>query len=93
MSRKLLCPACGQDYNLHPFDEKDGYKLRKVHITAMRPENLAIEVHSDGEKTVIPVPFLVCDLCNAKIKDGSPAVATTMWQDEEPEAWEKEYSA
>jgi hypothetical protein len=93
MNRKLLCPACGQDYNLHPEDEKDGFKLRKVHITAKKPDVLNVEVISGRQHTVIPVPFLVCDLCNTKIEDGSPAVATTMWQGEEPESWEKEYSA
>lgn len=92
MSRKLLCPACGQDYNLHPLDESDGFKLRKIHITAKRPENLAIRVQAGVETTVIPVPFLVCDLCNAKIEDGSPAVATTMWLGEEPESWESQYA-
>ena len=93
MTRKLLCPACGQDYKLHPLDEKDGFKLRKVHITAKKPDVLNVEVISSGQHTVIPVPFLVCDLCNARIVDGSPAVAATMWQGEEPEALEKEYSA
>ena len=93
MMRKLLCPACGQDYKLHPEDEKDGFKLRKVHITAKKPKVLNIQVQCVEHTTIIPVPFLVCDLCNAKIVDSSPAVATTMWQGEEPEAWEKEYSA
>jgi len=93
MMRKLLCPACGQDYNLHPFDEQEGYRLRKVHITAKKPKELNIQVQSIRYTTIIPVPFLVCDLCNTKIEDGSPAVATTMWQGEEPESWEKEYSA
>jgi hypothetical protein len=94
MTRKLLCPTCGAKYQPHPQDVVEGWQHRVVHITAKRPENLEIQVLTAGQKTIIPVPFLVCDFCNAKIEDGAPAIATTMWRDgDEPERWEKEYSA
>jgi|GEM_PF-6494166 hypothetical protein len=93
MSRKLLCPACALDYKLHPQDEEDGFKMRRVDIASVkRPENLAIQVITAAEIRTTPVPFLVCDFCNAKIGDGSPAVAITMWREEEPEEWESEYT-
>lgn len=92
MIRKLLCPSCGLDYKPHPDDTADGWQIRKKEIVAKKPAEHNIEVHAGFEKTIIPVPFLVCDFCNGKIEDGSKAVAVTSWRGEEPGDWEQEYS-
>ena len=92
MSRQLLCPACSSDFHLHPEDVENGIKMRKVHIKAKRPENLEIRINAGNETHTIPVPILVCDHCNEEIKEGSPAVAVTLYEGQEPENWESEYS-
>ena len=92
MSRQLLCIPCANEFHLHPEDVANGIKMRKVHITAKRPENLEIRVSDGKETTVIPVPILVCDHCNEEIKEGAPAVAVTLYEGQEPENWESEYS-
>ena len=94
MSRQLLCPACAQEFNLHPEDKANGIKIRKVEIqSARRPPNLQIRIKAGNETTIIPVPVIVCDHCNDEIPEGSKAVGVTMWgkDQEEPEPWEKEY--
>jgi hypothetical protein len=92
MIRKLLCPKCGHNYTPYPEDEVWNFRLEP--IRAKRPAGLAMQVISAAGVQRIDVPFLVCDHCNAKIQDGTPAVALTVWRDSEPapESWAKEYS-
>lgn len=92
MTRYLACPKCGQEFKLHEADAAGGWKIRKIEIKANKPEDMNIEFHVQGEPTkLIPVTTLVCDLCNEEIKNGSPAIAITLWQGKEPERWEVEY--
>lgn len=94
MVRNLLCPQCASEgeYKLHPEDRACGWSERRVTLNAKRPADLHIEVTGGGESKRIEVPHLVCDACNARIDDGTPALAVTHWRSEgEPEQWENEY--
>lgn len=93
MSRQLLCETCGAKHSgpLCQEDMDDGIKSRTVRLLAKRPDNLNIEIITDTSRQVIPVTELVCDFCNDEIKDGQPCVALTLYQGDEPEAWESEY--
>ena len=53
--------------------------MRKVKFIAIRPEGMEITITAGDEVSHIPVPHLVCDLCNDYIPNGSPAIAITMW--------------
>lgn len=68
-------------------------KIRKVNINAKKPHNHGVTIGNDQIKHWVPYDMLVCDHCNVQIKDGSPAVAVTLWEAPgEPDNWEKEYS-
>jgi hypothetical protein len=99
MIRKLLCVDCGHAFEIHPQDAADGFQMRKVNLTARKPENMNIEIHATGgpgpdEHQTIPVNELVCDHCNDSIPNGHEAVAVTMWdknREETPGDWEQSY--
>ena len=96
-SAYITCVPCGEKHQLHPDDIPGGWKMRKVRINPTKPEGMEITVSSgNGPEDMkvesrIPVPHLVCDMCNVTIPDGTPAMAITMWNGQEPPQWENEY--
>lgn len=92
MIRRIYCHACGLASTENLEDKADGWKYRKIAITAMVPPNHGVTVSTDKETTFHPLTTLVCDNCGEEIKDFSRAYAITMWRGNEiPGNWEKEY--
>ena len=98
MITQIICQQCAA--NQYPFaqeDVLDGWKRRERRIKVQKPEDFNLEIDSFDPvtgaiaHTIIPVPIVVCDLCNVALPDGTTAVATTQYQGEEPEEWEHRY--
>lgn len=89
--RRLYCEKCAKKYPPYlDADEKAmGWKFRIAHLKVKKPLQHFI-LFGD---TRVDLDSLHCDQCNAKIPDGSPAVALTQWRTaEDPPFWEKEFS-
>lgn len=95
MKREILCEACEKKaHPMHPEDVTMGFKRRRVKIAAKKPEIHGVEITEKGVTTFYP-SSLTCDHCDRYIADGRPAFAVTWWntnREEEPGAWEKDYS-
>lgn len=89
---------------LHPDDKRAGYKWRKVHGIAKKPENLTVTVSKlDGTELSAALVYsskivsseqlevMVCDSCSVKLPAGLPVVAVTMYRESEVPRWETEY--
>jgi hypothetical protein len=91
--RAIYCPACAQEFNIHPEDIRDGWKLRRTPIKVHRPEQgHEIIIKSGDETSVIQCPMVVCDACNCELPEGTDAFGITMYKGQEPDMWEREYS-
>lgn len=98
--RAIYCPNCASQFHIHPEDERDGWKMRKVNIKAKVPTDgshrieISVGFPGDNEPTdVIPVLMIVCDQCNDEIPEGADAVAVSMWRPgDEMTDWEKAYT-
>lgn len=77
MQRHLLCKACARRSPLHPADTAT-FKARLTIISVKVPPEL---------------DQIVCDACCCEIKDGTFAIAETIWRKEEPQPknWETLY--
>lgn len=94
MISRLHCINCGVA-GFVPLPQEDinnGWQSRSKEIVARKPDDHNVELLSDSERTIIPIPFLCCDSCNAQISNGDKAVAVTMWRGETPEPWESGFS-
>lgn len=97
MITRLNCPNCKPPDKLYPEDAAAGYSQRVVRIEKVRTpteHRMTITNLDTGEKVHDEnIPFCVCDSCNARIPDGTPAYAWTMWhRREKPTDWEKEFT-
>lgn len=90
MSRRIVCEKCAvkRGTQLHPEDAAMGFEKRVVKIIAKKPDDHAIIIN--GEKQA-QMPSLVCDDCGDAIRDGTTAVAISLWRGGILEAWEHEY--
>lgn len=98
-SRKIICKVCGEKLtSMHPEDISMGFHRRVVQIKAKKPDDHEIKFFEGPsldkltETKTEQLQSLMCDDCGVSIADGEPAVATTMWRGDEPEAWEQEYN-
>lgn len=96
-TRYILCSKCSQRMQLHPEDERMGFKQRRVEIPGVKtPPGLARQVTTYGDDGHVSVErteltSLVCDGCNDPVPDGTPVTAVTLYRGPEPEPWEEAY--
>lgn len=91
MSRRIFCKKCGDAYptTLDKEDVEDGWQQRLVWQAVQKPVEHFIVIN--GQR--VDLDSLVCDLCNAAIKDGDTALLVTMYRARMPmESWEHEYA-
>lgn len=91
--RRILCIKCPPKADLHPEDKANGFSQRIVNIErAAKPGDLSTKTYLGGKLTeTIAHESILCDRCGAKIANGSPCIAFTMWRGPEPAMWEYEY--
>lgn len=91
MTRKLLCRSCGEKWDLHPDDRRDGWSMRKVYVSLGAPPP-GHGMSLNGKFS--PMSELCCDSCS-EVLNNSIAVAVTMWRGSheppQPRCWEEEY--
>lgn len=92
MSRHILCAACGDKWQMHLQDVRDGWQFRKVHLSVRKPAVHEIVISGDSvERKSVPLDAIQCDLCRAAIEDGTVAHAVSMWRVGVVLPWEHEY--
>ena len=95
MTRQLLCRKCGDDYDLHRDDKREGHEMRKRYVSIHKvPPGHGIRVVTEGHSDFEPMDKVVCDGCNTVLNDIGVAVTTWRFNEEpEPRAWESEFGS
>lgn len=95
MVRTLLCEKCGVLTPMHPQDVAEGWKRRRIHGLAKKPDIHQMKIITGSEEEVFDIPVLACDGCMQALPDGTPAIAVTMWREDKDGRyagfWEHEF--
>lgn len=99
MSRRILCPTCGDKWKPHPEDTRMGWRIRTVHLSLKKPDDHSVTVVSDmtpeemmefvtkgapqGRGKTTQLPEIYCDKCGEVVPEGTVALAVTMWREEQ----------
>lgn len=86
----MYCKPCGEACPpLCAEDVADGWAQRRVWQAVKKPADHFVTVNDKR----FELDSLVCDLCNAKIKDGDQALLVSTFRENNPlPAWEHEYA-